>query len=261
MRAVSIFHIYTNSFKGTIPESGIRTISAVTKFDINTNSFEGVLPESGLEVLRAVSIFRIDTNSFKGTIPASGLRRMSAVTRFYIGQNRFEGALPESGLQVLRTIYILTADTNSFAGTLPDRAVALPRVLSVAENDFEGKLSQTQCGPHLGTPNLLTSTGAIPSSLNPRVVFLGHNLLGGRIPQRLLGGSEQAQNVVCAKALECPTRQQGQHAMCLACKKDGTLVGKLSTGRVVDSKLAPMLGLVGVRTSVLGWNSLVLPYT
>eukprot|EP00971_Amphidinium_carterae_P137480 2724602-Amphidinium_carterae.1 len=56
--------------------------------------------------------------------------------------------------------------------------------------------------------SLLTSTGAIPSSLNPRVVCLSHNLLGGRIPQRLLGGSEHAQKVVIAKALECPRCQQ-----------------------------------------------------
>eukprot|EP00971_Amphidinium_carterae_P218382 4334703-Amphidinium_carterae.1 len=60
-----------------------------------------------------------------------------------------------------------------------------------------------------GSLNLLTSTGAIPSSLNAQRVFLGHNLLGGPIPQRLLGGGEQSgQQCVVAKALECPTRQQ-----------------------------------------------------
>eukprot|EP00971_Amphidinium_carterae_P256584 5094787-Amphidinium_carterae.1 len=53
LSAVTDFEIFTNSFKGTIPESGIRTMSAVTKFDFNTNSFEGVLPESGLQVMRA----------------------------------------------------------------------------------------------------------------------------------------------------------------------------------------------------------------
>eukprot|EP00971_Amphidinium_carterae_P312920 6218615-Amphidinium_carterae.1 len=40
------------------------------------------------------------------------------------------------------------------------------------------------------------------------MVSLNQNLLEGRIPQRLLGGSEQAQKVVSAKALECPTCEQ-----------------------------------------------------
>eukprot|EP00971_Amphidinium_carterae_P020853 411095-Amphidinium_carterae.1 len=61
-----------------------------------------------------------------------------------------------------------------------------------------------------GSLSLLTSTGAIPSSLNPWAVFLNHNLLEGTLPQRLLGGSEQAREVVVAKALECPTCHQGQ---------------------------------------------------
>eukprot|EP00971_Amphidinium_carterae_P159917 3170374-Amphidinium_carterae.1 len=39
--------------KGTILESGIRMMSAVTAFAIATNSFEGALPESGLQVMRA----------------------------------------------------------------------------------------------------------------------------------------------------------------------------------------------------------------
>eukprot|EP00971_Amphidinium_carterae_P325089 6455182-Amphidinium_carterae.1 len=61
--------------------------------------------------------------------------------------------------------------------------------------------------------------GAIPSSLNLEVAFLDHNLLGGPVPQRLLGGSEQTQKCVVAKALECPTCEQGQHATCLTPKK------------------------------------------
>eukprot|EP00971_Amphidinium_carterae_P245312 4871583-Amphidinium_carterae.1 len=111
-----------------------------------------------------------------------------------------------------------------------------------------------------GSLSLLISTGAIPSSLTPQVVILNDNLLGGPIPQRLIAGSEQAQKVVSAKALECRTCQQGQHAACYVRgpqervehlgpgkSYDGTLIGMLSTGGVVDSKLAPMLGLVGVR--------------
>eukprot|EP00971_Amphidinium_carterae_P341878 6480932-Amphidinium_carterae.1 len=38
------FLIHKNDFKGTIPESGIRRMNAVTDFGINENSFEGALP-------------------------------------------------------------------------------------------------------------------------------------------------------------------------------------------------------------------------
>eukprot|EP00971_Amphidinium_carterae_P220967 4387123-Amphidinium_carterae.1 len=62
--------------------------------------------------------------------------------------------------------------------------------------------------------------GAIPSSLNPQLVNLGHNLLCGPIPQRLLASSEHAeQKIVVAKALESPTCQQGQHATCMTRKR------------------------------------------
>eukprot|EP00971_Amphidinium_carterae_P176132 3491333-Amphidinium_carterae.1 len=74
---------------------------------------------------------------------------MSAVKDFALYRNSFEGTIPESGLAVLRNMRLFDASSNRFAGTLPNRAVAGLRFLSVVYNDFEGKLSQTPCGPHL----------------------------------------------------------------------------------------------------------------
>eukprot|EP00971_Amphidinium_carterae_P101679 2012334-Amphidinium_carterae.1 len=88
---------------------------------------------------------------------------------------------------------------------------------------------------HLGARNL-TSTGAIPSSLNPEVVFLSHNFLGGPIPQGLLG-EQRAQKCVVAKALVCPT--------CYVLDLKENLYCIL----IVDCKTASW---IGVRTSVLG---------
>eukprot|EP00971_Amphidinium_carterae_P283885 5636238-Amphidinium_carterae.1 len=50
--------------------------------------------------------------------------------------------------------------------------------------------------------NLMLLTGAIPPSLDAQVVMLGHNLLAGSIPERLLGGRERPQKWVVANALE-----------------------------------------------------------
>eukprot|EP00971_Amphidinium_carterae_P204183 4051811-Amphidinium_carterae.1 len=67
-------------FQKKNPESGIRTMNAVTEFAIQCNSFEGTLPGSGLQEMRAVTVFHIHTNTFKGMLPESGTRTMSAVT-------------------------------------------------------------------------------------------------------------------------------------------------------------------------------------
>eukprot|EP00971_Amphidinium_carterae_P314193 6245513-Amphidinium_carterae.1 len=93
------------SFKGTIPETGIRTMSAVMSFSIYENSFEGALPGSGLQVMRAMSKLLIYTNSFKGTIPESGIRAMSAVTEFKISTNSVPTVI--SGIDSARTRYSL----------------------------------------------------------------------------------------------------------------------------------------------------------
>eukprot|EP00971_Amphidinium_carterae_P215625 4280057-Amphidinium_carterae.1 len=45
----------------------------------------------------------------------------------------------------MRTMSVLLVNANRFAGTLPNRAVAGLGALSVSNNHFEGKMSQTQC--------------------------------------------------------------------------------------------------------------------
>eukprot|EP00971_Amphidinium_carterae_P113776 2254453-Amphidinium_carterae.1 len=46
----------------------------------------------------------------------------------------------------MRSMSGLFASENRFAGTLPSRSVAGLRLFGVSFNDFEGKMSQTQCG-------------------------------------------------------------------------------------------------------------------
>eukprot|EP00971_Amphidinium_carterae_P307505 6110953-Amphidinium_carterae.1 len=49
MRDVHRVLIYSNGFKGTLPEEGMRTMTALACFGIQYNGFTGVLPESGLQ--------------------------------------------------------------------------------------------------------------------------------------------------------------------------------------------------------------------
>eukprot|EP00971_Amphidinium_carterae_P052446 1032448-Amphidinium_carterae.1 len=85
-------------------------------------------------------------NGFKGALPEEGMGTLTAVVAFSVCSNDLKGVLPESGLQAMRTMSFLFVDANRFAGTLPNRAFAGFERLSVRNNDFEGKMSQTQCG-------------------------------------------------------------------------------------------------------------------
>eukprot|EP00971_Amphidinium_carterae_P247662 4917884-Amphidinium_carterae.1 len=69
---------------------------------------------------------------------------MTAIAYFNIGWNSLRGVLPESGLQAMRTMSLFWVEANRFAGTLPNKAFRGFGKLSVAYNDFEGKMSQTQ---------------------------------------------------------------------------------------------------------------------
>eukprot|EP00971_Amphidinium_carterae_P139741 2768611-Amphidinium_carterae.1 len=68
MSAVSILHNFLNAFKGTLPESGIRTMTAMASFGICFNDFTGVLlagtlPNRALAGLGALSV---NNNDFEG---------------------------------------------------------------------------------------------------------------------------------------------------------------------------------------------------
>eukprot|EP00971_Amphidinium_carterae_P272294 5403936-Amphidinium_carterae.1 len=89
-------------------------------------------------------------------------------------------------------------------------------------------------------PELQGESRHLKAMVSGPVVTLGHNLLEGPIPQHLLGGSGQAEKLVVAEALECPTRHQGQHATCLtrnvytSCQGLGDHSDILSPGLIKD---------------------------
>eukprot|EP00971_Amphidinium_carterae_P019584 385709-Amphidinium_carterae.2 len=95
--------------------------------------------------MRAMSKFIIFANSFKGALPEEAMGTMTAMATLCIQHNSFTGVLPESGLRVMRTMILLYVHDNRFTGTLPNRVVAGIEALSAQNNDFEGKISQTQC--------------------------------------------------------------------------------------------------------------------
>eukprot|EP00971_Amphidinium_carterae_P042174 828684-Amphidinium_carterae.1 len=88
MSAVTGFVIYSNSFTGKLPESGIRTMSAMFFLGIQNNALTGVLPESGLQAMRTMSRLFIRANRFAGTLPN---RAVAGLSMLLAEENGFEG--------------------------------------------------------------------------------------------------------------------------------------------------------------------------
>eukprot|EP00971_Amphidinium_carterae_P195020 3869978-Amphidinium_carterae.1 len=72
MSAVTVFAISTNTFEGALPESGVQVMRAVSIFHILENRFKGsILPGSGLRTMSAVTNFDISENNLEGALPES----------------------------------------------------------------------------------------------------------------------------------------------------------------------------------------------
>eukprot|EP00971_Amphidinium_carterae_P308545 6131290-Amphidinium_carterae.1 len=65
MSAVSVFNIESNRLRGTLPESGLRTMRAIGFFNAGKNSFGGALPDAwrGFSMLE---VWMVDFNDFEG---------------------------------------------------------------------------------------------------------------------------------------------------------------------------------------------------
>eukprot|EP00971_Amphidinium_carterae_P286723 5692520-Amphidinium_carterae.1 len=199
---------FTNSFKGTLPEVGIRSMSTVTELLICVNSFEGALPAGGLQVMRAVYAFYVSTNRFAGTLPTDGVRALAGLDVLSVENNDFEGEMSEA--QCEHRFVVL-----SHLCCFPESRLHQIKIMkSLIEHQccVWKTLYLVWCvcpGQSFGlcfckgSLNLLISTGAIPSSLpvDVQVVGLSHNLLGGPLPERLFKSCEKVQKCVVADTL------------------------------------------------------------
>eukprot|EP00971_Amphidinium_carterae_P141119 2796447-Amphidinium_carterae.1 len=149
--------------------------------------------------------------------------------------NSFEGALPGRGFQVMRAMSALIVHGNRFAGTLPNLALERLRVLTVNNNNLEGKTLQTQ-SELFGLCNTLNteSRGGLPRP----------QLAGRANPTALVWRQRAAGPKMRGSQTLRASCQLGQHALyvvqynCVSAE-----------GGVVDSKIAPMLGLVSEHSS------------
>eukprot|EP00971_Amphidinium_carterae_P331327 6464825-Amphidinium_carterae.1 len=92
MSRVENFQIAVNGFVGTLPARGIYVVRA---FEAHGNRLKGTLPDSGLRTMSRVQHFQISMNGFQGALPESGLHAMSALRDLKASSNCFSGALPD----------------------------------------------------------------------------------------------------------------------------------------------------------------------
>eukprot|EP00971_Amphidinium_carterae_P300658 5973899-Amphidinium_carterae.1 len=140
MSAVTIFGIHANSFEGTIPEIGIRSMSAVTSFGIHTNSFKGTIPESGIQRMSEVTDFEICINSFQGALPESGFQAMRAVG-FFAHKNDFEGKM------------CMTNPMSTLVFPLHVMLFAASKTLGIIYSNFKAFETHGISGPCLVSPS------------------------------------------------------------------------------------------------------------
>eukprot|EP00971_Amphidinium_carterae_P266831 5292967-Amphidinium_carterae.1 len=90
-------------------------MSAVGVFTIEFNRLRGTLPESGLRTMRAIGVFNAGENSFGGALP-DACREFSMLEVWMVNHNHFEGAIPSS--LDANAVYL---DNNLLAGSIPHR--------------------------------------------------------------------------------------------------------------------------------------------
>eukprot|EP00971_Amphidinium_carterae_P073265 1448616-Amphidinium_carterae.1 len=137
MRAVTYFIADENIFTGMLPDS-LRAMSRVIMFEIYSNSFNGKLPASGLRAFKHVERFKVSKNHLTGMLPDSTRAMMQLVT-FLVGLNGFTGTLSDRFL-CAAGLKSLDVSHNGLVGALPATLSSVSVKLELSHNDFEGSI-------------------------------------------------------------------------------------------------------------------------
>ncbi|XP_031115530.1 leucine-rich repeat extensin-like protein 4 [Ipomoea triloba] len=162
---LSLLHLNTNRFSGTIPET-FRDLVSLTELDLSNNQFSGSFP---ITVLLIPNLLYLDIrfNSFSGPIPEQVFnKKLDAI---FLNDNQFSGELPQS------------------LGNSP------ASVINLANNNFSGSIpfSLGYMGPRIKEILFLNNqlTGCIPEGVGMwtdlEVLDVSSNSLMGHLPDSI----------------------------------------------------------------------------
>ncbi|OMO91554.1 hypothetical protein COLO4_18279 [Corchorus olitorius] len=110
---ISILHLNSNRFSGTVPES-FKDMSSLQELDLSNNHFSGPFPVVTLYIPNLVYL-DLRFNSFSGTLPEDLFnKRLDAI---FLNNNQFEGEIPENLGNSPASVINLA--NNKFSGNIP----------------------------------------------------------------------------------------------------------------------------------------------
>ncbi|XXG64318.1 hypothetical protein AAC387_Pa05g2303 [Persea americana] len=162
---LSILHLNSNRFSGTIPDS-FRDLQNLSELDLSNNQFSGPFP---LLTLQLPNLLYLDIryNKFSGQIPEELFNR--GLDAIFLNNNMFQGQIPQS------------------LGNSP------ASVITLANNNLSGSIPASfgYMGPRIKEISFFNNhlTGCIPEGVgfltDMEVLDVSHNALSGHLPDTL----------------------------------------------------------------------------
>lgn len=162
---LSILHLNTNRFSGTVPDS-FKDLQNLSELDLSNNHFSGPFPLVTLQLPNLVYL-DIRYNRFSGLIPEELFNR--GLDAIFLNNNMFQGQIPQS------------------LGNSP------ASVITFANNNLSGSIPASfgYMGPGIKEILFLNNqlTGCIPEGVglltDMEVLDVSHNALRGHLPDTL----------------------------------------------------------------------------
>ncbi|KAJ9551845.1 hypothetical protein OSB04_015890 [Centaurea solstitialis] len=184
---LSLFHINSNRFNGTIPKI-LSKFKILTELDLSNNGFTGQFPNNVLE-LPKLKYLDLRFNNLEGPLPPQLFDK--DLDAIFLNNNKFSGPLPENIGNSKASVIVLS--NNRFKGCIPKSIGQMKGLeeLILSNNEFSGCLPE-----ELGLLENLT------------VLDFSNNQLVGTLPVALdrlkqLEKLDVGRNQLIGKVLDC----------------------------------------------------------
>eukprot|EP00971_Amphidinium_carterae_P101242 2003443-Amphidinium_carterae.1 len=187
-----------NSFRGILPEGGLKTLTSLAVLNLHDNKFIGIVPGEGLSSrlpeelggMLELRYFQVSNNALIGSLPVEGVKGMALLSSFEVDANSFAGMLPTETFRGKPLLKNLRVNCNMFTGLLPNGGITCTGVkLALFNmNNFRGSLPvmlvswSELCVLNVYNNYLQGALPSITSMLSLYNLVAGSNLLAGSVP-------------------------------------------------------------------------------
>ncbi|KAJ3693842.1 hypothetical protein LUZ60_009322 [Juncus effusus] len=186
---LTFFHVNTNRFTGTIPDS-FSELQFLTELDLSNNQFSGRFP-TGTILIPQLKYLDLRFNVFSSEIPDELFEKN--LDAIFLNNNRFEGDIPMSLWSSPASV--ITLANNNLTGNIPtifSSVSSRAKELLLLNNKLTGCIPESL--GYLSDIEVLDLSfnslgGQVPSSLSClagiQVLNMAHNELTGEVPDLL----------------------------------------------------------------------------